>query len=82
MDDTVALVQSLAFLGYGLIFCGKFAEAHSLAEEQMRLCQDLGNRPLLVRAQTLRVAAATYLGRYEQARVLAQLPGHGTVLQA
>jgi tetratricopeptide (TPR) repeat protein len=68
MDDKATTVRTFTFLSTGFIIHGRFTEAHDIAAEQMKLSQDLGNRPMIAHSQARLTDANGYLGRYELAR--------------
>jgi tetratricopeptide (TPR) repeat protein len=73
MNDKAALARGLSYLATGLVNHGRFNEAINLAEEKMRLSQDLGNRPMIAGSYATLALANLHLGRYEQARSQGQM---------
>jgi tetratricopeptide (TPR) repeat protein len=65
--------MSLSTLGQTLSWCGKFAEAQALLQENLTIWNDQGDRAMLAWSNTLLGSIEVlYLGRYEQARALIQ----------
>jgi tetratricopeptide (TPR) repeat protein len=62
-------------VGYGLLFLGKFDEAHSLLEENFAIWNDVGVSHHLASWATWLGYAKAHLGQYEQAHARAQT-GH------
>ncbi len=67
MPGDIETLECMHLLAHGLVICGKYTEACSIADEGMLRCQVLGHRPWLARAHGLTTNAELGIGRYDSA---------------